>query len=314
MRPNHVRAGALAGSLGFAFTCAASLPAAAHADNPGSTPTMHVSDRTLTVGHNATVSGRVDPAYAGRAAVLEFRAAGTAQYAALAASPVARDGRYRIRHSVPRSGALRVTIQAPAGAATAAAAQSSEVAVSVASSLGVSRRRLHVRAGGSTLVAGTVRPGAPGLPVTLQLRGRHGWRTLDRGRTGNAGRYVLRDRERATLSAPLRVVVAPHDGLVKARVRVGRLNVYRVANASWYGPGLYGGHLACGGTLEPGTLGVANKYLPCGAKVTLRYGGRSIRVPVIDRGPYVAGRDYDLTQATAQRLGFSGHGAILATR
>jgi rare lipoprotein A (peptidoglycan hydrolase) len=39
-----------------------------------------------------------------------------------------------------------------------------------------------------------------------------------------------------------------------------------------------------------------------------------VRVPVIDRGPFVAGREYDLTQATAQRLGFQGHGAILTTR
>ena len=35
---------------------------------------------------------------------------------------------------------------------------------------------------------------------------------------------------------------------------------------------------------------------------------------VIDRGPYVGGREYDLTGATARRLGFGGHGSILATR
>ena len=34
---------------------------------------------------------------------------------------------------------------------------------------------------------------------------------------------------------------------------------------------------------------------------------------MIDRGPYVGGREYDLTSATAQRLGFKGHGAILVT-
>ena len=95
---------------------------------------------------------------------------------------------------------------------------------------------------------------------------------------------------------------------------VGRLNVYRFAHASWYGPGLYGNRLGCGGTLSPGTLGVANKTLPCGTKVTLRHGGRTVRVPVIDRGPYVAGREYDLTAATAQRLGFRGHGALLRRR
>ena len=49
-----------------------------------------------------------------------------------------------------------------------------------------------------------------------------------------------------------------------ARSRV-RVNVYRPAEASYYGPGLYGGALACGGTLSPGKLGVANKTLPCGA-------------------------------------------------
>jgi len=37
--------------------------------------------------------------------------------------------------------------------------------------------------------------------------------------------------------------------------------------------------------------------------VTLHYGGRTVRVPVIDRGPYVAGRDYDLTYATKLALG-----------
>ena len=83
---------------------------------------------------------------------------------------------------------------------------------------------------------------------------------------------------------------------------------------SWYGPGLYGGHLACGGTLTTGTLGVANKSLPCGARVTLRHRGRTVRVPVVDRGPYVGGREYDLTSATAQKLGFHGHGALLVTR
>ena len=89
---------------------------------------------------------------------------------------------------------------------------------------------------------------------------------------------------------------------------------YRQAGASYYGPGLYGNGVACGGTLMPGTLGVANKTLPCGTKVKLRYHGRSITVPVIDRGPYVAGRDYDLTEATKERLGFPGVGTVLANR
>jgi rare lipoprotein A len=91
-----------------------------------------------------------------------------------------------------------------------------------------------------------------------------------------------------------------------------RLTTYRQAGASYYGPGLYGNGVACGGTLEPGTLGVANKTLPCGTMVKLRYHGHSITVPVIDRGPYVAGRDYDLTEATRERLGFPGIDTLLA--
>jgi rare lipoprotein A len=91
-----------------------------------------------------------------------------------------------------------------------------------------------------------------------------------------------------------------------------RLTAFHPAGASYYGPGLYGNGVACGGTLEPGTLGVANKTLPCGTEVKLRYHDRSITVPVIDRGPYVAGRDYDLTEATRDRLGFPGVGIVLA--
>jgi len=90
-----------------------------------------------------------------------------------------------------------------------------------------------------------------------------------------------------------------------------RLTSYRQAGASYYGPGLYGNGVACGGTLMPGTLGVANKTLPCGTRVTIRYHGHSLTVPVIDRGPYVAGRDFDLTEATRDRLGFPGVDTIL---
>jgi rare lipoprotein A (peptidoglycan hydrolase) len=48
--------------------------------------------------------------------------------------------------------------------------------------------------------------------------------------------------------------------------------------------------------------------------VTFRHSGRSVRVPVIDRGPYVGGREFDLTAATANRIGFSGHGSVLVTK
>lgn len=91
---------------------------------------------------------------------------------------------------------------------------------------------------------------------------------------------------------------------------LGRLNVFRLAEASWYASG---GSLACGGLLTTSTMGVANKTLPCGTLVTLRYDGRTVRVPVIDRGPYVAGREFDLTEATKNALGFEGVGEVWST-
>ena len=82
------------------------------------------------------------------------------------------------------------------------------------------------------------------------------------------------------------------------------------AVATWFGPGFYGRRTACGQTLTPGVIGVANRTLPCGTLVTLRYGGREVRVPVVDRGPYVAGREFDLTEATKRALGFGDTGEV----
>jgi len=80
---------------------------------------------------------------------------------------------------------------------------------------------------------------------------------------------------------------------------------YRRVSATWYGPGFFGHRTACGGRLTHRTLGVAHKRLPCGTMVSLRYHGRTVVVPVIDRGPYSHGIDFDLTYATARKLGMS---------
>jgi rare lipoprotein A len=153
--------------------------------------------------------------------------------------------------------------------------------------------------------------GLVGRVVTLQLLGAGRWRTVARTRTGGGGRYRLWYRPRHNESQRLRVRFAG-DGTDKASSRVvGRLNVYRLAEASWYGGG---GGMACGGLLTSATMGVANKTLPCGTLVTLRYSGHTVRVPVVDRGPYVAGREFDLTEATRAALGFGDTGEVWSTR
>jgi rare lipoprotein A len=86
---------------------------------------------------------------------------------------------------------------------------------------------------------------------------------------------------------------------------------FRYAGASWYGgTSMWGRSTACGQTLRPSTIGVANKTLPCGTPVKFVWHGHAIVAPVIDRGPYIKGRAWDLTSAAAEALDFEGVGRI----
>lgn len=75
--------------------------------------------------------------------------------------------------------------------------------------------------------------------------------------------------------------------------------------ATWFGPGFYGNKTACGQTLTPAVIGVANRTLPCGTLVRVSYHGKALTVPVLDRGPYAHGADWDLTAGAARALGVS---------
>jgi len=163
-----------------------------------------------------------------------------------------------------------------------------------------------------------------GLAVRGKVRpsGRHRVKLVFRGPDGGArgvttkanGTFAVRWLPERTGTYAVRAY-SVHDRQIRgSRSAARKLATYRLAGASYYGPGLYGNGVACGGTLLPGTMGVAHKTLPCGSKVKLRYHGRTVTVPVIDRGPYVPGRDYDLTWAVKLKLGFPGVGTVLATR
>lgn len=175
--------------------------------------------------------------------------------------------------------------------------------------------RLNVLAGEAVEVHGRLysspTSGAARQRIVLEARRGRAWRPVAASTTGAAGRFELRYVPRALGSTLLRVAFSGDAAAKPSTRRVGMLSAFRQVEASWYGGG---GPLACGGELTSSTLGVANRTLPCGTLVTLRYGSRSIRVPVIDRGPWVYSREYDLTEATKSALGFGDTGELWSSR
>ena len=181
--------------------------------------------------------------------------------------------------------------------------------------LHVGHRRLNVLEGHRARITGRLledgRPGGADMMVVLQRRAGRRWQTVARSHTREGGRFAINYVAHTPKSEVVRVRFAGDELALSSTRRVGHLNVFRAVNASWYGGG---GGLACGGELTSSTMGVANRTLPCGTLVNIRFGGRSVTVPVVDRGPFVAGREFDLTEATKRALGFGGVGVVWSTR
>jgi rare lipoprotein A len=77
---------------------------------------------------------------------------------------------------------------------------------------------------------------------------------------------------------------------------------------SWYGPGLEGGVTASGEVFEPyNEYTAAHPYLPMGTELEVCYETCTV-VRVNDRGPYVGGRDLDLSQVAAEEIGLTAVG------
>jgi rare lipoprotein A len=104
----------------------------------------------------------------------------------------------------------------------------------------------------------------------------------------------------ATVS--LAVTATTHDASSSLPQAVGSYT----ALAGTSGAAALGRHTACGIVIGAGTEGVSHPTLPCGARIYVSYHGRHVLTQVIDRGPYVPGRELDLTDALARRLGLSG--------
>jgi rare lipoprotein A len=189
-------------------------------------------------------------------------------------------------------------------------------------------RALVARA--STLLGRTVdvrgrMPGAAQRQVILQrLDARRRWRNVARSRVRSSERFAIAWQADRSGRVSLRAIIAARKAPARSRRRAHReehgttragapiveLNIYRPAMASFYGPGFFGRQTACGQTLTPDVHGVAHRRLPCGTLVEIMYRSREITVPVIDRGPFSGPYSWDLTQATADALGFQSSGSI----
>ncbi|NWK57446.1 septal ring lytic transglycosylase RlpA family protein [Verrucomicrobiaceae bacterium N1E253] len=84
--------------------------------------------------------------------------------------------------------------------------------------------------------------------------------------------------------------------------------------ASWYDEskyfGLKRGNTSLGEKVMPWHVSAAHKTLPlpCVVKVTNLSNGRSLKMRVNDRGPFIDGRIIDVTPRAASKLGFKKHG------
>ena len=315
------------GALALGTTLSVMAPTLA-AGEPASSPESSIvlrapalQDKTLRFGQRADVRGRFSASDAGRRVALQYAPHGD-RWRPIATTVVEARGHYRFVVRLQRSGKVRIALLpvatadggAPSGvaAAEAQAPASRPRRVAVAGRLVVRRHDRDVRAGEAVHVRGTLLPRSRGRRVVVEVGSNGRWHPVAKARTRRFGHFDARVVTEIPGAQRVRVRFAGDRRNAGTRARAGTLQAFRAGLASWYA--LYGNRTACGQTLTTATLGVAHKTLPCGTMVTFRYGGREVTVPVIDRGPYAHGREWDLTGATARALGFGGVGVVWSTR
>ena len=287
---------------------------AAPADAPRQAQ-IDASTGSVPFGEQVTLHGAF-PSTDGAAVELRYRPSGADAWQTAARTRTGASGRYQARVKPRRSGIWRAELASEqTGGASPASPPASADRASGAKRITVRSRTTakvggrHAVVGDTFKVRGSVAPAGARRRVVVRVGSEK--EVVSAGRDG---RFAVPWKASATGSYPVRVEARGNALAAGSSDSAGRVTVYRRAAASWYGPGLYGNSLACGGTLTPSTVGVAHKTMPCGTKLTLRYRGRSIDVRVIDRGPFAGNREFDLTAATKQALGFPDVGTVLTSR
>ena len=83
-----------------------------------------------------------------------------------------------------------------------------------------------------------------------------------------------------------------------------------LVTASWYGERYRGKPTASGELFDPDKLTAAHRRLPFGTRVRCQLGKKFVVVTITDRGPFVKGREIDLSRAAFQRLANTDAGLI----
>jgi rare lipoprotein A len=115
----------------------------------------------------------------------------------------------------------------------------------------------------------------------------------------------------ATFSSPVgRLLLAAVCAVIVGSCATGSVSRVGHVTASWYGPKFHGRLTASGERFDMNALTCAHKRLSFGTVLRVTYvkTGRSVRVVVNDRGPFVRGRDLDLSRAAARHIGLDADG------
>lgn len=112
-------------------------------------------------------------------------------------------------------------------------------------------------------------------------------------------------------------------GLVKGLVLACVLGVSVLTGAStlklervicsWYGKQFHGRTMANGKPFNMYAMTAAHKTLPLGTCILVQYKDAEVVVQITDRGPYIEGRELDLSYAAADHLGIIGRGTATVT-
>ena len=258
-------------------------------------PVIDEHPRVVDYLSDAKISGQVRDGDPAKTVHLQRQKANQEGWRSIASETLGRDraiaftlrglketARYRLRYGTERSDAVRINVKPRL-------------------TLNISPD--HVMSGNQMTLRGVLYPKVRGRTARLQWKVDGAWRTIERVSVGD-GEYRVPLRSPAPGHRRVRITFSQDARNGWAR-RTDRSHSYERSLATWYGPGFYGNHTACGPVLQRDSIGVAHRVLPCGTKVEILYRGRTVTVPVIDRGPY-GDSNWDLTQRTAEKINFSG--------